>query len=430
MANSESVEYLNQARYFVGVEQYNDALEYINKAIATDKLNKELYVQKSIILANLDQYTEAIGELKNALKIDRAYAEAYFHLGNLYLMTGEQALGLESYNKAIANGFDDSQIFFNLGLMYEEDGNDELAIRNYTKAILKDPLRVDARVRKAKIFIANGKQQEALETLDELILADPDLYDGYHLKALLLADMGNLDGAMSILDEAMRLFPKDPSFQIDKVNILVMREEADRARDLVKVIENTYEMELDQKRHLELEKARLYALDADIDSIVDSLIRAKTYSKEADPNDIDPEATFLLTNCYLEKKDYPAAIACAKELISSDELAYAIPSYYTLPYAYAQAGEEDKAKVQYKESISKLRSITLDNPELLDGYLFRALCLKEVGQFEKALELSEYLIKVDPNSSTFHSLKAEILYAMGNDDTAKAEKATAESLKQ
>lgn len=44
MANSESVEYLNQARYFVGVEQYNDALEYINKAIATDKLNKELYM--------------------------------------------------------------------------------------------------------------------------------------------------------------------------------------------------------------------------------------------------------------------------------------------------------------------------------------------------------------------------------------------------
>ena len=80
------------------------------------------------------------------------------------------------------------------------------------------------------------------------------------------------------------------------------------------MIENTYEMELDQKRHLELEKARLYALDADIDSIVDSLIRAKTYSKEADPNDIDPEATFLLTNCYLEKKDYPAAIACAKDV--------------------------------------------------------------------------------------------------------------------
>ena len=30
MANPESVEYLNQARYFVGAEKYDDALEYIN----------------------------------------------------------------------------------------------------------------------------------------------------------------------------------------------------------------------------------------------------------------------------------------------------------------------------------------------------------------------------------------------------------------
>lgn len=69
MANPESVEYLNQARYFVGVEKYDDALEYISKAIAVDKLNKESYVQKSIILANLEQYKDAIEELKNASKI-------------------------------------------------------------------------------------------------------------------------------------------------------------------------------------------------------------------------------------------------------------------------------------------------------------------------------------------------------------------------
>lgn len=53
MANSESVEYLNQARYFVGVEQYNDALEYINKAIATDKFNKELYGRDFIDVFNM-----------------------------------------------------------------------------------------------------------------------------------------------------------------------------------------------------------------------------------------------------------------------------------------------------------------------------------------------------------------------------------------
>lgn len=428
MVNSDSLEYLNQARCFVGAEDYDSALEYINKAITVDKLNKELYVQKCIILANLDQYNEAKEEIKKALKIDRKYAEAYFHLGNLCLMSGEQALGMENYNKAIANGFDNYQIYFNLGLMYEENGDDELALRNYSKAILRDPLRVDARVRKANIYISNGKQQEALETLNELILADPDLYDGYHLKALLLADMGNLDEAMAVLDEANRLFPKDPSFLIDKVNIFVMREQVDDAKKLIQVLESDYDMELNQKRHLELEKARLYALETDMDKIIDSLLKAKTYSKELDPSDIDTEATFLLANCYLEKKDYSATINCSKELITSDELSYAIPSYYTLPYAYAQLGEEEKAKSQYKESISKLRAITLNNPEILDGYLFRALCLKEVGQYEKALELSDYLLKIDQSSNTFHSLKAEVLYAMGDEDGAKAEKAVAESL--
>ena len=430
MANSESIEYLNQARYFVGAEKYNDALEYIEKAISCDKMNKELYVQKSIILVNLNRYDEAIDELNNALKIDNSYAEAYFHLGNISLMTDDKAAGIENYNKAIANGFDESQIFYNLGLMYEEDGNDELAVRNYSKAILKDPLRVDARVQKANIYISNGKHQEALETLNELILADPDLFEGYHLKSLLLADMGKFDEAISVLDGAMLLFPKDPSFMIDKVNILVIKEEINKAREIIREIEENYETDAVQKRQIEFEKARMYALDADIDSVVESLLKARSYSKESDDDDIDPEATFLLVNCYLEKKEYQSAIECSKELISYGELEYAIPSYYTLPYAFAKSGEVEKAEAQYKESVSVLLSITLKNPEILDGYLFRALCLKELGQYDKALELSDYLLKVDQNSDSFHNLKAEIFYAMGDEDSAKAEKSVAESLKK
>ena len=428
MANTDSLEYLNQARFFVGAEQYEDALESINKAIGSDKFNKELYVQKSIILANMDKYDEAIIELNNALKIDKAFSEAYFHLGNLYLMSDEKALGIENYNKAIANGYDNSQIFYNLGLMYEEDGDDELAIRNYSKAIIKDPLRADARVRKAKVYITNGKQQEALETLNELILADPDLFDGYHLKALLLADMGKLDEALGVLDEAGKLFPKDPSFPLDKVNILIIREEIEKARVLIKSIESDYEMQADHKRQLELEKARLYALEANMDKIIESLLKAKEYSAEIDPDDIDAEATFLLSNCYLEKKDYASVIKYSKELLDADDLSFSIPAYYTLPYAYAQSGEKEKADAQYKESISKLRAITLNNPEILDGYLFRVLCLKEIGQYDKALEISEYLLKIDSDSASFHSLKAEVLYAMGDEEGAKAEKAVAESL--
>lgn len=87
-----------------------------------------------------------------------------------------------------------------------------------------------------------------------------------------------------------------------------------------------------------------------------------------------------------------------------------------------------EAAAQYKDSISKLRAITLKNPEILDGYFFRALCLKETGNTEKALELCDYLIKIDDKSKIFHSLKAEVLMAMGLEAEAKAEKELSESL--
>lgn len=428
MDKLESIEYLNQAKYFLGAEQYEDGIESINKAIAIDRMNVELYVYKSILLANLEKFDEAIVELNNALKVDKKCAEAYFHLGNLSLLKNDKKLGIENYNKAIAYGYDDPQIYYNLGMMYEDDDEDELAIRNYNKAILRDPIRADARVRKAYIYISNKRYPEALETVNELILADPDLYEGYHLKSILLAEVGQLDEAIKVLDEAVALFPKDPAFLIDKINLFMMSNEVDKARDLISSIENDYELDLLQKRQIELEKSRIYALEADIENVEASLLLAKKYSKEYDEDDIDPEATFLLVNTSMELKKYDEAIKYCEELIKSEILQYAIPAYYMMPYAYTQKGDIENANRIYKESVSKLRAITLSSPEIADGYFFRALCLKEMKEFDKALELSEYLLKIDEKSKTFLELKAEILYAMGNEDEAKAIKALAQSL--
>lgn len=428
MDKTEAREYLNQARFFLGAEQYEDGIDSINKAIALDRMNIELYIYKSIFLANLERFDEAIEELKNALKVDRKSAEAYFHLGNLSLLKNDKQKGIEYYNKAIAYGQDDSQIYYNLGMMYEGDGDDELAIRNYSKAILKDPLRVDARVRKAQIYIANGKYPEALETLNELILADPDLYEGYHLKSILLAEMGQLSEAEQVVDEAIALFPKDPAFLIDKINLYVLNDEIDKARETIAILQQDYELDLLQKRQIELEKSRIYAIDSDIENIEAALKRAKAYSKENDEEDIDPETTFLLASCSIELGKFDEAIMYAQELINSDDLQYSIPSYYMLPYAYEQKGDAEKANELYKESISKLRAITLNNPEIADGYFFRVMCLKGLKDFEKALEICDYLLKVDSSSKQYHRLRADVLHSAGREEEALEEVKISESL--
>lgn len=62
MANFEGMEYLNQARSFVAMKQYDDALEYIDKAIQTDKFNKEFMYKKALYLPIL---TSIMRQLQN-----------------------------------------------------------------------------------------------------------------------------------------------------------------------------------------------------------------------------------------------------------------------------------------------------------------------------------------------------------------------------
>ena len=56
MDQINALEYFNQAKFFLGSEQYEVGIESINKAINIDRMNTEFYIYKSIFLANLERY--------------------------------------------------------------------------------------------------------------------------------------------------------------------------------------------------------------------------------------------------------------------------------------------------------------------------------------------------------------------------------------
>lgn len=428
MDKNDALEYLNQAKVFLGQSSFENAIEALDKALEIDKMDIETYIYKSIALSNLEKYEEANEELSKALMLDSTNGEVYFYIGNNEILMGNKQKGIENYNKAIANGFDSAQIFVNLGMMYEEEDNIDLALRNYTKAIIKDPLRSDARVRKTEIYISQRKFPEAIQTLDELILADPDLFDGYHLKALLLAENGKTDEGLQVINDAISLFPEDTNFALDKVNILVIAKKPDEARSEVEYIKNNYTLDNYQNRQLMLEESRLYALENDLNKVISCLEKARDYLKAEDSSLLDTEATFLLVNCYIEKEMYSNAAEASQLLIDYGDMQYSIPSYYTLGVAYKKNGETEKAEEAFKDAVSVLRSISLKDPSIADTYVFRALSLKEIKEFDKALELADYLIKLDDKSANFHSVRASILEEMGREEEAQNERAIADSL--
>jgi chemotaxis protein methyltransferase CheR len=65
------------------------ALEWVEKAIAADKLNAELYYLRATIFQELREIPKAMASLKQAIYLDQAFVMAHFALGTLTLQNGK-----------------------------------------------------------------------------------------------------------------------------------------------------------------------------------------------------------------------------------------------------------------------------------------------------------------------------------------------------
>ena len=421
MNNVQVQEYLTQGTMLESQEQYEEALEYYNKALEIDPMNHDAYISKGVALANLERLEEAENQFQNALKVNRNSGLAYFHLGNVALLSEEFALGFENYNKAISNGFDDSQIYYNLGLLHEENGETDLALRNYTKAIGKDPLRPEIRLRKAQLQIYLESYQEAMQPLDEMILINPDVFEGYNVKFMLLIQLGQLDKAEELLETAIKTFPNDAEFVINKASLLIEQGKTDEAFAVLKNLEETAED--DEIIHkICLERSRIYATKQEVDNAITELKKAKAISQKNDVYDI--EAQFLITNCYIAKNDFEKVLEYSREILekAEEDSYYVSTAQYYVPLALKNLGKTDEANELYQEAIEEFRSQGLSSPGNLETYLLRAMCHHDIEEHEQALDLVDYVIKLKPDIPEPRMQKIAILEAMGSTEEAEEEK--------
>ncbi len=425
--NEEFQEYMIQANTLMTQEKYEDAIIYLKKAEQIDNMNTDVYITKGIAYANCEKYSDAKAEFEKTLKINRNSGVALFHLGNIEILTGNKAKGMELFNNSIARGFDDAQVYFSLGLMHEEADNEELAIRNYSKAIQKDPNRPDIRIRKIRILIKNNFLLEALQSNDELILSNPDVFEGYHLKFLMLVSLKRYEEAESVIKHAMELFPKDSAFALDKASLMITKKEYNEALDYLKWIQEDMELDYNAEHSIAMEKSRIYASQNDMDKAIISLREAKSIL--ANQKLFDIEATYLLMSCYLNNKEFEKVIIAAKEIkkVKSEDY-YVLAAHYYEPFALKRMGDIEKANRLFEESICYYRSKSLKHPNNIDCYTFRVMSLRELGELDKALELSDFLIKVNGESSVSHVLRATVLEVLGRDVEARDERSVASSL--
>lgn len=413
---SEVIEINQQASMLIGAGKVKEAIEYLEKARQIDPTEKETYFNLGNAHASIEDYKVAEENFKKIILLDKKDGYAYFNLGNISFLTDKIEKGIEYYNKAITNGFDEGILYYNLGMVYEELNNLLMAIRNYSKAIAKDPLNPEYRLRQIALYIKNDEYSEALEALNQLNEYCPDIFEGYHLKFEIYLAQEKYNEAEKVINKAIDLFPNDVSLFYNKIRLVNIQGKYEKALEMIADAEKMEGFEIEE-RNLNFEKAKIFAQKEDIDNTIESLEKCISF----EDGYTDCEARYFLMNAGLSIPNYEKVLKNADVLANEEngETSYIMAGVYYRALSLKMLGQADESNKHYKEACKLFRALTISDSKNLDAYMFRILCHKDLKEYDKALELIDYLLLLKEDSGEVYAIKSSIYSELGNDEKAK-----------
>lgn len=411
------VEELNQlGDNLMQAGKVKEALDYYEKAEAEEPNCKDTYLKKGIAYAALQEYDAAIEELHKVLKLDKANCEAYVQLFRIYFLQGNYKEAIMNANIAIDNGEEDPDLYFHIAKAYERLKEHDRAIRNYNKAISLNQLEGKYYVEKSKNLVRRRKFEDALETLADLNKYCPDAFEAYHYSFLIYMQAGEYVMADKVINTGLEMFPTDVSLYYDKLRILNVVKEFDAALELIGLLKQLPGFAAEE-RNILVEEARVYLQTertekaAEVLEKVINMDGAQTF-----------EAHYLLMNTYLSMQRLEDVVRIARIMTDADDNStYARSAYYYEAMSLLKMNKTADSKQCYKKAIEKYRLHGLKHPEDLDTYMFRALCHKDIGEYEKALNVLDYALKLRNDFAPIHLIRSNVYKDMGREQEAQQE---------
>jgi len=397
----------------------------LDKAIDMDPMLMDSYKNYGDLYMAAQQFKDAKNFYKKALLVEKV-PELYFLCGNACFMADELHEGLDYYNQAITAGFDSDEMIFFMGLAYEHLNDDRMALRYFQKAAAKNPSRPDYLVKKISVLVRLDMLESAESDVEVLLRTAPELFDGYHMKTQLLAHSGRYDEAAAFAKTATEKFPEDADLMYDYIHAVAMTKNFNKALSLLETAK--------QMKYFGESIRRFLLLEAQIAAESNDYDRAMACCNECiateDDNFFAAESRFMLMNMLLSKPDFEAALAQAEQLIKKDaeDSFYYAALYYKATFL-KKLGREEEAATAYKEANSIYRLATLQKPAAIDVYLYRAMCLKDMENFDKALEILDFILGLDTEVAEVYAIKADIYTALGRHTQAEEQKEKAYALK-
>jgi len=249
-SQQKAQKYIELGDFYVGSNDYAEALQHYESAIWHDKYSKTAYLKKAQCLISLQQNNDALLAMDQHLKFHNNEAEAYYMRGSLRFRTGnifgakeDYDLGLQLnknhsgllesraqwnadkgyYLKAVDDYSRLIQIapqannYYQRGMMWFKLKMYNKSIKDYTEAILgSDVEKSDFYLARGIAYQFNNASELALFDLDKTIALSPRLSKAYLYRAAAKSSLGDQQGTCMDFEIAKSLGYK----AIDKIDFV------------------------------------------------------------------------------------------------------------------------------------------------------------------------------------------------------------------
>lgn len=403
-------------------EKYEPAKKCFEEAICISAKSLDAYIHLGNACANLQQYDEAIVALKKVLIIDSNYGEAYFSIGSVYVLKDDKLKAVEYYNKAEEHGYQSSQMYQIMASIFFEADDVAQALRNIGRAINMTPFDGALRLFKARIHLAFNQYEQALDTLDEMEKILPDAFEAYDMKAQILVGQHRYEDALHTIEKGCERFPDDANLAVTKLRVLVASDRRTVAYEWIYIMKERHLYEKNCK-DAAIQEATLLIQDLKTDRAYEVLSEANNRLH----NDVD--ILYLIIDLCAKTSKYEEVLRYSEALLAEDcGDFYKATAMFFHATALDESGKKEEAQKEFKNLTSTMRRFTINNPSFYEGYLYRLLSHVKVKEYDKALELADYVHNLYPDKADAHAFRYYIYKEMGNTIEAEKEKSMAKEM--
>lgn len=416
--NMELQELVEQGKVLFSLDKYNQAIEYLERALKVDKYCEEAYENISMCYIMMDRYDDAKKTLNKYLLLNKNNGATYFHLGNIALLESNATEARAYYSKAELLGFTNPVMFVNLASFYEDENDIERALEQYNKILRANPYDYMVLTRKAELLFRIRRFSDSLQVAKTMVQTDIDEFEGHHLIYANLTMLNRYDEASDYLNELTVRFPGSKIVLFDRARLYDMCGEPDKA---LQILESNFENIAEDSR-LALLKLGLLLQKERVDEAVELISNSQALQREEN-------ALTMMYSIHFSRGEYARAIECCNKIQAfGEESSQYYATWYFKALALKRLGKQEQADKDFAEASVRFREAAIKQPMHVDLNMYRALCEYQLGHYQEAKKLIEYLLVVKNDVAAFHLVAAAVLEANGEAEEAFAHKEKAKRI--